>query len=113
MSGGVSRAPTIPQGNWGSRRSDERLELLITDSKKRIIFPSTDIPLDYKSWEEYSHLLAGHTEMSPDLMLPDFSPPLGVVAGQEFQIWLGQDYSNIGDEDNHGTSCCDVYAYYA
>jgi hypothetical protein len=58
------------------------------------------------------YVLPGRTNMDPELILPDLSPPLAVTAGQELQIWFGQDLLDWGERDNTGISCCDVYVYY-
>ena len=52
------------------------------------------------------------TPDSPELLFDNFSIPLVVTTGQEFQVWFGEDLNNCADEDNGGTTCTEVYGLY-
>lgn len=113
LSGGVSFLSSS-QGKWGTQIpfwENKNIEVHITDSQRRRIFPTSDIPIRPDFGSQH-YRLPGRTNMDPELILPDFNPPLAVTAGQELQMWFGQDLLDWGESDNTGTSCCDVFAYY-
>ena len=49
---------------------------------------------------------------SPELLFDNFSPPLSVTIGQQFQIWHAEDLVNCLDFDNSGQTCARVYALF-
>ena len=56
--------------------------------------------------------LPGFDHNSPEIEL-NLSSPVGVLAGQEFRIWYGEDLKNKDEYDNaFKKSCVDVYGFY-
>lgn len=60
----------------------------------------------------YKYVLEGFDANSAELVFKQLSPKLLVSAGQEFQIWYGEDWKNCWERDNRGETCADVYAWY-
>jgi hypothetical protein len=115
ISGGVSRANSSPsKGNWGTLTasgSPSKVELHITDHQDSRITPPPGYPVDMSNGV-MGYDVPGFTNMSPELVFPEISPPLAVTKGQEFRIWFGQDLQDYGENGNSGTTCADVYVYY-
>ncbi|KAL9971557.1 hypothetical protein ACROYT_G017732 [Oculina patagonica] len=68
---------------------------------------------EYCGFKYYSYQIAGIGVNSPELLFNKLSTPLSVSVGQEFQIWYGQDLTDCSEDNNSGTTCADVYAWYA
>lgn len=60
----------------------------------------------------YKYVLEGFHANSAELVFKQLYPKLNVSAGQEFQIWYGEDWKNCWEGDNKGKTCTDVYAWY-
>ena len=58
----------------------------------------------------YSLEETGHK--SPELVFRDLSSPLSLPRNQQLQIWYGQDWLTCSEDNNSGTTCVDVYAWY-
>nr|XP_058945954.1 uncharacterized protein LOC131773977 [Pocillopora verrucosa] len=56
--------------------------------------------------------LPGFNEDSRELRFNNFSSPMTVTEGQEFQIWYGEDLKDCTEDDNDGQSCVDIYGLY-
>jgi hypothetical protein len=115
ISGGVSRANNSAlEGNWGtltSSGSPSKVELHITDHQDSRITPPPGYPVDM-TYGVMGYDVPGFTNMSPELVFPEISPPLAVTKGQELRIWFGQDLAEKHESNNIGTTCADVYVYY-
>ncbi|KXJ05479.1 hypothetical protein AC249_AIPGENE16101, partial [Exaiptasia diaphana] len=46
------------------------------------------------------------------LVLPNISPTMMVMVGDEFRIWYGEDLKNTWEADNSGQTCAEVYVLY-
>ena len=62
--------------------------------------------------KKHCYSLKGFGHKSPELVLPNPPSPLSLSRGQELQIWYGQDWINCSEENNSGSTCVDVYAWY-
>jgi hypothetical protein len=114
ISGGVSVYSSSREGNWGSLTSSgspSQIELHITDHQDSRITPPPGFPVNMKNGI-MRYDVPGFTNMSPELVFPEISPPLAVTKGQELRIWFGQDLADKHESDNSGTTCADVYVYY-
>jgi len=114
ISGGVTVFSVYP-GNWGTNYpplfNNDNLEVYIVNAARQKVYPTKDMKI-YPEHYTYHYRLPGQKNMDPQLTLSDFSPPLSVTAGQELRLFFAQDFMNIAETDNIGTSCADVYAYY-
>ena len=96
-----------------------KLMTMITNARKEVLLPPTEdleghrydgAPASCQKPHFYS--LGGTGIKSPQLVFRNLSNPLFLSRGQELQIWYGQDLVKCWEEDNTGTTCVDVYAWY-
>ena len=96
-----------------------KLMTMITNARKEVLLPPTEdleghgyngAPASCQKPHFYS--LGGIGIKYPQLVFGNLSNPLFLSRGQELQIWYGQDLVNCWEEDNTGTTCVDVYAWY-
>ena len=92
---------------------------MITNARKEVLLPPTEdlegfryngAPAGCQKPHFYS--LGGIGIKSPQLVFRNLSNPLFLSRGQELQIWYGQDLVGCAENDNTGTTCVDVYAWY-
>lgn len=115
VSGKLSCSRRSPSSYWGcSHRSYKNKKLLTV-----ITYPNkTTLPLaQYRGESDrcrfYSYQIDGVGINSAELLFNKLPSPITVSTGQdEFHIWYGEALSNCGWEDNYGTACVDVYAWY-
>ena len=50
--------------------------------------------------------------MSQELILSVLSTPNWTCSEQELRLWYGEDIMNLSEEDNGGTVCVNVYAFF-
>ena len=90
--------PTLPQ--------DHQLGTIITNSQSERLLPKDDFFLEGIDCNNTFYGLPGQTANSPELLFDNFSTPLHVSVGQEFQIWFTEDLYKCGHEDNGlGKTC--------
>ena len=89
---------------------------IITNAKKEAILPPAG-DLKRVNWgcsnKKHFYRLSGTTHTSPELVFGDLTNKVSVSRNQELQIWYGQDWIDCNDGDNNGTTCVDVYVWYA
>ena len=75
-----------------------------------------DLEADYKGGcnkNKYFYSLNGTTHTSPELVFGDLTNKVSVSRSQELLIWSGQDWIDCSESNNNGTTCVDVYVWYA
>lgn len=77
---------------------------IITNANKEAHLPPAE-----ELHGKHSYSLEGIGQKSPELI---FSNPLHCLRNHELQLWYDQDWSNIRERENIGTSYVDVYAWY-
>ncbi|XP_068732252.1 uncharacterized protein [Montipora capricornis] len=87
---------------------------IITNANKKALLPTEQ---DLKAFKGRSHgkhfyVLEGIKQGSSELVLSSHSSPLRLLKNQELQIWYGQDWVDLSEENNSGTTCVDVFAWY-
>ena len=80
----------------------------ITNEKKDALLPPAET-----GGYNYFYSLNGITHTSKELVFGDLPNKVSVSCNQELQIWYGQDWINKSEDNNSGTTCVDVYAWYA
>ena len=106
-SGSLKCTQNGPASYWGctvTTFGDNALTTFITNAKKEAVLPP--------AVTKYYHL-DETTNTSPELVFRDLPNKVSVSRSQELQIWYGQDWSNHTEHNNSGTTCVDVYAWYA
>ena len=88
---------------------------IITNTEGEVILPSAGELKANNGCKKKQHFytINGTQHTSPELAYHDLPNPLSVSRDQEFQIWYGQDWIHCSENDNDGTTCVDVYAWYA
>jgi hypothetical protein len=88
---------------------------IITNTKNIAFLPlAGDLQAhDNCNKEKHFYSLNGTTHTSPELAFRDLPNPLPVSRNQKLQIWYGQDWIDCTEGGNNGTTCVDVYAWYA
>jgi hypothetical protein len=114
-SGSVTCNKGVPlrSSHWGCRNINgdpERMITIITNEQDVRILPQDEFLTVNRERLEYK--LPGYDEMSKEIIFKNISVPVGVRVGDEFRIWYGQDLTNLLEDNNGGTTCCDVYGLY-
>ncbi|KAJ7379796.1 hypothetical protein OS493_012542 [Desmophyllum pertusum] len=117
-SGYVSCGPGAQyQSNWGCTwlPTPSNLAVFITDDKKQRILPTDNalfLNVDWCKENRFYYSVPGFTADSPELRFNNFSSPLAVSKGEEFQIWYTEDLYDCSEGDNDGQTCADMYELY-
>ena len=103
--------------HWGCTHSnlppDRRLGTVITNSQGVRLLPKDDYFLEgLLHCNKHYYSLPGQTADSPELLFDNFSTPLHVSVGDEFQIWFTEDLYKCGHEDNgSGKTCFNIWTF--
>ena len=94
-----------------------KLMTMITKARKEVLLPPTEDLERFRkrvgSCQKPHFYSLGETGIkSPQLVFRNLSNPLFLSRGQELQIWYGQDLVGCSENNNTGTTCVDVYAWY-
>lgn len=85
--------------------------MIITDVNDQVFYPSprlVEIGINgHSGW----YTLPGYTSSSADLVFTDFGYPKFFKSGDKLKVWYGEDLYGYTEDDNHGSTCMDVYAY--
>ena len=117
-SGAVSCNTNYDASYWGctykESYGDHGLMTIITNTNKESVLPpfkelkTTRCGVSKPNF----YNLNGTTHSSPELVFNALASPLSVSRNQELQIWYGQDWIDCTEDNNSGTTCVDVYAWY-
>ena len=87
---------------------------IITNTEGMVILPSAgELKAHFLYNKKQYYSINGTHHTSPELVYRDLPNPLSVSRDQELQIWYGQDWIDLSEENNNGKTCVDVYAWYA
>ena len=86
---------------------------IITNAKKEVILPPAANLKPGSENKNHFYFLNGTTHKSPELVYNDLPIQVSVLRNQELQIWYTQDWIDWSEDNNNGTTCVDVYAWYA
>jgi len=120
QSGYVQCAPGY-QSHWGCRHPnvppEHELGTYITDSQKNRLLPKEEFLAEPESGDcvfRIYYRLIGLNPDSPELLFDNFTIPLHVSAGEQFQIWFAEDLTRCKDHDNSdlGQTCAEVYGLF-
>ena len=86
---------------------------VITNAKREALLPSMEnINAHACNGKEHFYVLDGVNQGSPELILGNLSRPLSLLKDQQLQIWYGQDWVDCSEDNNSGSSCVDIFAWY-
>ena len=77
--------------------------VFLTDASNTILLPMG---------QNSRYTLPGYDPQSSEIIFSGFPTPLYLSFGQELRLWYEEDYQNVSERDNNGTSCGDVFAKY-
>ena len=122
-SGSIKCNPIDPASYWGCKSRYEPsygnngLMTIITNAEKKAILPPAgDLKAHYNgdcNNKKQFYSLNGTNHTSPELVFGDLTNKVSVSRNQELQIWYGQDWRDCSEGNNNGTTCVDVYVWYA
>ncbi len=117
-SGSIKCNPNEDASYWGCRYAgsygNNGLLTIITNANKEAVLPpAEELKVATGCNKKHFYRLHGTHHTSPELVFRDLANQLSVSRNQELQIWYGQDWVDCSDHDNSGTTCVDVYAWYA
>ena len=103
--------------HWGctypEMAQDHRLGTIITNSQSVRLLPKDYYFLKGVPCRSHFYGLPGQTVDSPELLFDNFSTPLNVSLGEEFQIWFTEDLYKCGYADNGlGKTCVLVFGLF-
>ncbi|XP_078345316.1 uncharacterized protein LOC144630828 [Oculina patagonica] len=122
ISGSIKCNPDDSASYWGCRYSkfysnNGPLTIITNANKESVLPPVEDLKAISGSGDcgnrKHCYSLDGIHHTSPELVFHHLSNQLTVSRNQEFQIWYGQDWIDCSEDGNSGTTCVDVYAWYA
>ena len=110
-----------PASYWGCTNQqlygNNGLLTIITNAKKETILPPAENLKAHGAPEcsnkIHFYSLNGSTHTSRELVFGDLTNKVSVSRNQKLQIWYGQDWIDCFESGNSGTTCVDVYAWYA
>ena len=99
---------------WGCGYSQvqHKVNVVITTSTNRILFPPNRLLSRTHGGESKWHHIIGYNSWSPELVLSVFSHPHWISYRQQLRVWYGEALMDLGEGDNGGRVCCDVFALY-
>ena len=103
------------QAKWGcfSYHSPYRFDTHITYPNRTRILPAERFLSKSSSCNTYhTYVLQGFNINSNEIIFNNFSRPISVCPGDQFQIWYGQDLADCSETNNGGQTCTDVYGLY-
>ena len=89
------------------------LTIITNANKESVLPPAGDLKPAGCNQKSHFYNLDGISHTSPELVFRDLSNQLSVSRTQELQIWYGQDWIDCDEGNNSGTTCVDVYVWYA
>ena len=103
--------------NWGckSRGGPDKMGTFIADSSHARLLPNNTelFGTELSCNKQIYYSLPGHTLDSPELLFDNFTTPLPVTAGQQFEVWFGEDLYKCYDADNAPEeTCVQVYGLF-
>ena len=93
--------------------SDGLMTIITNANKESVLPPAGDLKAAVHCPKKHFYSLDGTSHTSPELVFRDLPNQLSVSRNQELQIWYGQDWIDCSQSDNRGTTCVDVYAWFA
>ena len=92
------------------------MTIITNDNKEALLPPIADLePSPFNNGcanKKHCYRLDGTDHKSPELIFPNLSSPLSLSRNQKLRILYGQDWVDCSENENTGTTCVDVYAWY-
>ena len=117
-SGSIKCNPAYDASYWSCTNlksyANNTFMTIITYANKKALLPTEqDLQaLNGGSHGKHFYVLEGIKQGSSELVLSSHSSPLRLLKNQELQIWYGQDWADLYEDNSRGTTCVDVFAWY-
>ena len=87
---------------------------IITNAKREALLPSVENLYGTRGCKtgNYFYILDEVNQGSLELILGNLSRPLNSLKDHQLQIWYGQDWVGCSEDNNSGTTCVDIFAWY-
>lgn len=118
-SGSIKCNPNKTESYWGctfqSYYGSNGLMTIITNAKNEAILPPAGKLINHSGCSKnHFYRLKGITHKSPELVFDgNLADKVSVSRNQKLKIWYGQDWIDCLDGNDNGTTCVDVYVWYA
>ena len=116
-SGSIKCHPNYPSTFWSCGNIDAYAKntfmTIITNANREALLPSVEslYPRYGCHTGKYFYTLDELNQGSLELILGN-SRSLNLLKDQQLQIWYGQDWIDCSEENNSGTACVDIFAWY-
>ncbi|XP_044183988.1 uncharacterized protein LOC114967223 [Acropora millepora] len=114
--GSITCHPDYPSTFWSCSNVNyypsNTFMTIITNANREALLPPSENLKARCSREKEFYILDGVNQGSPELILGNLSRPLSLLKDQQLQIWYGQDLIDCSENNNNGTSCVDIFAWY-
>ena len=115
--GSIKCHPKYPSTFWSCGNiyafGNNTFMTIITNAKREALLPSVEnMKAHGCHGKKHFYVLDGVNQGSPELILGNLSRPLSLLKDQQLQIWYGQDWVDCSEDNNNGTSCVDIFAWY-
>ncbi|XP_068734533.1 uncharacterized protein [Montipora capricornis] len=115
--GSIKCNPDYSESYWGCTNTgaypSDTLMTIITNANKEAILPPAEELKARNNGEKHFYVLEGVGQRFAELVLENLpSTQLYFSRNQELQIWYGQDWADLSESNNSGTTCADVYVWY-
>ncbi|XP_068732543.1 uncharacterized protein [Montipora capricornis] len=117
-SGSIKCNPNTGASYWSCANvgayANNTFMTIITTADKKALLPKEEKLLNKGGCnnKKYFYVLEGIKQGSTELVLSSHSSPLRLLKNQELQIWYGQDWADCSEDNNSGTTCVDIFAWY-
>ena len=117
-SGSIKCNPNQPSKFWScgntAAYAKNTFMTIITNAKREALLPSVENLRRASGCKTLKHfyILDGVSQGSLELILGNPSRPLNLLKDQQLQIWYGQDWVGCSEDNNSGTTCADIFAWY-
>lgn len=115
---GIKCHPNYPPTYWSCSNTDayanNTFMTIITNASGEALLPSVESLYAKHGCNKgaYFYTLDEVDQGSRELILRNLSRPLNLLKNQQLQIWYGQDWIGCSEDNNSGSSCVDIFAWY-
>ena len=116
--GSIKCHPNYPPTFWScgniNAYAKNTFMTVITNGNREALLPSVENLYARKGCKtgKYFYFLDGANQASLELILGNLSKPLNLLKYQQLRIWYGQDWVGCSEDNNSGTTCADIFAWY-
>ncbi|XP_065656936.1 macrophage mannose receptor 1 isoform X2 [Hydra vulgaris] len=107
QSGRVKCSPFWEGSNFGCTNEQNLFSISVCDNKKMVLFPSPNQAINYDASRNYQYPVYLPTDK--EVIFTNYEYPPYLRNGDSITIWNNEDLFNLGDVDNVGQTCVDIF----